>query len=470
MKLTKTLACHMAVYSLLAGAFASCSSDPNPVSYINLNEGETAYVSIDLSVAATRTDADQYATDDETKISKVSLYIFDAKDNLESIHENQSLTGNKILKIETTSGMKTIYAVAAGSISGVTEGETTLSDFENTQLSSTLDKLKTKDGFLMIGKSAKQKVFMSSTEETMPSSNTFSITLTRLAAKAQVVLGTDFYTSAKSLGFTASATNFAVRQTANKMQLTSNSTKDIFNFSSNTKGTYDDYTYKPNEEFTECKDGNYQYMAENIVTSPVTGNTTFACIQISLTPQKLYTYDNQTLSSTDNSSSNNSNDFYVVGLVDEESGFYDYVVDGDYNHVICFSSIDDAQNYCTALNGNQISGTTVLESSEPLSKPAFTRANSESSQFKVLTFTNSQVYYRVNIKKTDNSSDDKYRIDRNTFYKITLNKLNTLGVPAEANLCPTNPDTQLELPQSSSWLDATFEVKAWDFVGQDVDL
>lgn len=467
MKLTKTLACHMAVYSLLAGAFASCSSDPNPVSYINLNEGETAYVSIDLSVAATRTDADQYATDDETKISKVSLYIFDAKDNLESIKKDIEITENKISKIETTSGMKTIYAVAAGSISGVTEGKTTLSDFENTQLSSKLKDLKTEDGFLMIGKSNKQKVYISSSKETMPSSNTFSITLTRLAAKAQVVLGTDFYSSAESLGFTASATNFAVRQTADKMQLTPNSTENIFNFSSNAKSTYDDYTYKPSEEFTECKDGNYNYMAENIVTSPVTGNTTFACIQISLTPKKLYTYNNQTLSSTDNSSSNNSNDFYVVGLVDEETGFYDYVVDGD-THVICFSSIDDAKNYCNALNGNQISGTTVSESSEPLSKPASTRADSESSQFKVLTFTNSQVYYRVNIKKTDDSGN-KYRIDRNTFYKITLNTINTLGVSDEDYLRPTNPATDLELSQSS-WLDATFEVKAWDFVGQDVDL
>lgn len=468
MKLTKTLACHMAVYSLLAGAFASCSSDPNPVGYINLNEGETAYVSLDFSVAATRAD------DDETKISKVSLYIFDADDKLESIHENQSLTtGNKILKIKTTSGMKTIYAVAAGSVTDISEssiGTLSLTEFENKQLSSTLDKLKTDDGFLMLGKSAKQKVFMSSTEETMPSSNTFSITLTRLAAKAQVVIGTDFISSAKSFGFTASATQFAVRQTANKMQLSPNETVDLLDFSKtdNTDGTYAGYTNNSGEDFQSCEEefasDKCLYMAENIVTTPVTGNTTFACIQISLTPDKLYTYSNQTLSSTENST---VDDFYVVGIVNAAKGFYDYVVEGDNNHVICFSTESDAQNYCNDLNGNQVIGTTVSESTDPLSKPASTRANSESSKFEVLTF-NSNVYYRVNIKKKV-GSDNKYRIDRNTFYKITLNTLNMLGVPAEANLCPTNPDTQLELPQTS-WLDVTFEVAAWDNVEQEVDL
>ena len=266
----------MAVYSLFAATFVSCSSDPNPVDYINL-EKETAYVSLDLSVAATRAE-DSNATENETKLSKVSVYIFNDKDILESTHLDLAVTDNKIDKIKTTAGLKTIYAIAAKPIPSIAVEGVTLAQFESIKLSLPIEDLtNNKTGFMMVGCSEKKKVIMSSDEATMPTSNSFAITLTRLAAKTQVVAGSEINTS--GIGFSAAGFQFAARQTANDFILTPKA--DIQELKDeNSDGTYDRYTFIPTSENNGyiTSPANFQadkcsYLTENIVTNGSSRNS-----------------------------------------------------------------------------------------------------------------------------------------------------------------------------------------------------
>lgn len=71
----------------------ACSSDPNPVDYLNV-KGSKANVQINFKVAATR-------ADEENAISKVRLYVF----NAEGIHEhtsNELDASSGSVNIETT--------------------------------------------------------------------------------------------------------------------------------------------------------------------------------------------------------------------------------------------------------------------------------------------------------------------------------------------------------------------------------
>lgn len=106
MKLTKSSACLLAACSFSV-AVTSCSEDPNPVDSIfdqteNIN---AAYVSLDLSVAATRAD-DPNSTPAENEITSVDIYIFNAENTLEKIHKSLTVTNNKIEKLETTPALK----------------------------------------------------------------------------------------------------------------------------------------------------------------------------------------------------------------------------------------------------------------------------------------------------------------------------------------------------------------------------
>lgn len=469
MKPLKTLVGCMAVYSLFAATFVSCSSDPNPVDYINL-EKETAYVSLDLSVAATRAE-DSNATENETKLSTVSVYIFNDKDILESTHLNLAVTDNKIDKIKTTAGLKTIYAIAAKPIPSIAVEGVTLAQFESIKLSLSIEDLtNNKTGFMMVGCSEKKKVMMSSDEATMPTSNSFAITLTRLAAKTQVVAGSEINTS--GIGFSATGFQFAARQTANDFILTPKA--DIQELKDeNSDGTYDAYAFIPTSENsgyitspTSFQADKCSYLTENIVTNPVSGNTTFVSVKISMRPEKRYSFASGSAKPTVDESKNNQGDvsYHVVGIIDKENGFADYTV-GEDNKVMCFHDKEDADRYRDALNRGTLSAMTVSDTDEAMKAPRATRAG---NTYETVTFTSCAAYYRVNIASTE-ANNKTYRIDRNTFYKITINSVKNLGFPTEDYLRPTNPTTPLD-QKPEYWMDASFEVMPWNSVDQSVDL
>lgn len=462
----------MAVYSLFTATFVSCSSDPNPVDFINLEKG-TAYVSLDLSVAATRAE-DANATANETKLSTVSVYIFNDNNILESSHPNLTVTDNKIEKLETTAGEKTIYAIAAEKIPSVADGETTLADFEKIKLSLEISDLTKSSGFVMVGCSEKKKVMMSSNEDAMPASNGFAITLTRLVAKAQVIAGSEVSKNSSDIGFSAAGFQFAARQTAIIYQLTPN-TVDIQKefIDSDNDGTYDNYKFNPSSDNSGfiSSPSSFQadkctYLTENIVANPVSGNTTFISVKISMIPEKRYSFTAGSSKPTVDESKNNQGNvsYYVVGIIDRENGFADYTV-GEDKKVMCFHEKADADRYKDALNNGTQSALTVSDTDETMKAPRATRA---AYTYETVTFTSCEAYYRVNIASTK-TNNQTYRVDRNTFYKITINSVKTLGFPDEKMLCPTNPEAPLD-QTPEYWMDASFEVMPWNSVDQNVDL
>ena len=66
-------------------------------------------------------------------------------------------------------------------------------------------------------------------------------------------------------------------------------------------------------------------------------------------------------------------------------------------------------------------------------------------------------------------TDGKAKVERNKFYKITVNTVKNLGVHSEDLLRPLNPDASLET-STSAWIDAVFTVAPWKEENQNVDL
>lgn len=495
MRLTKSSACLLAACSFFSVAVTSCSEDPNPVDSIfdpaeNIN---AAYVSLDLSVAATRAD-DTNSTPAENEITSVDIYIFNAENVLEDIQKSLPVTNNKIKKLQTTPGVKTIYAVSANAgvnagseanananVSGFTDVNVglTMEDFEKIKLNSTVAAL-TKTGdtgcFAMVGKSAQKNVVRSSSAEGMPVGNTFSISLTRLAAKAQVIIGDQFMASAESKGFEVQNPQFAILQTPNTMQLVPN-TSDLINFSTaeSEYGIYNGYTRNPlkvsnSQKYNTCdasfSASNCQYMPENIVKTPVSGNVTFASVKIQMIPKKLYTFDkNSNVLSVSSSSLSAGSNFYAVAIHNLENATIDYVLDND-NNVICLSDYNQAGDFYLAMNDGGVTFGMKPASDVAAGKSAAnTRAN---TKYELSTFTDGYAYYRVNIAKKD-GDNTLCRVDRNTFYKITLNSLNSLGFCQESFMIPSDPTTPL-IVSNTAWIDASISVANWTTQDQSADL
>lgn len=485
----------MAACSFFSVAVSSCSEDPNPVDSIfdqteNIN---AAYVSLDLSVAATRAD-DPNSTQAENEITSVDVYIFNAENTLETIHKSLTVTNNKIEKLETTPGLKTIYAVSVNAgvnvgseangnanVSGFTGVNVglTMEDFEKIKLNSTVAAL-TKTGdtgcFAMVGKSAQKNVVRSSSAEGMPVGNTFSISLTRLAAKAQVIIGNQFKASAVSKGFEVQNAQFAILQTPNTMQLVPN-TSDLINFSAteSENGIYNGYTRNPlkvsnSQKYNTCdasfSASNCQYMPENIVKTPVSGNVTFASVKVQMTPKKLYSYDSGSKSlSVSSSSLPAGSTFYALAIHNIENATIDYVLDND-NNVICLSNNNEASEFYQAMNNGVVDFSMKSASDVAAGKSA---ANSRANtKYELSTFIDGYAYYRVNIAKKD-GDNTLCRVDRNTFYKITLNSLNSLGFTDDGFLVPTDPATPL-IVSNTAWIDASISVVDWTTQDQSADL
>lgn len=145
-------------------SISSCTSDQNPFDTNILTPTETtdvAKIRLRLDVASTRAD-DDLSTNDEKKVAKVSIYVFDEHDQLEKFKKDIAVSTGSPAELEVTPGQKTVYAIASKSM--MSESLSTgisITKFEQTVFSSTLADLKTSDGFVMVGKSDKQQVLKS---------------------------------------------------------------------------------------------------------------------------------------------------------------------------------------------------------------------------------------------------------------------------------------------------------------------
>ena len=468
MKLLSLSTVAIAMVSILP-SLTSCSSDRNPFDMSMSVEKETALIRLNLNVASTRAEGD-LATAEEKAVSYVSVFVFDDSNELEVVKSDLKVSsGAETESIEVKSGLKTIYAVSGKSVIGASTAiGTPLATFEATLFDSKISDLKTSSGFVMVGKSDPQVVMKSANAESIPQSNVFNIELERLLAKTQVKCGN---LDVSSLGFKISGVpRFRVSQTCNKMRLKSNG-KNIFDsFTGTSSGTYQEYTVTPNTDYSWAVQGDFkaeecQYLTENIVENPVAGNTTFVTLLLTLIPDKYYIYDySGTLKKSDVTPTDGSS-FVAVGIVDATNGFEDFAIDPETKHIIVFQTPAEADKYVNALNGGSASAMTVSESETPLGIAPATRAGGDNHKFQSITFTGGQAYYRINIKH----SDGTVKVERNNFYKITVNSVKNLGFHDESLLRPLNPETSLE-NSSSAWVEAVFIVAPWDQVEQDVDL
>ena len=371
----------------------SCSSDHSPFDIIFTGvEKETAFIRLNLNVEGTR--ADDLSTDAENKISKVNVYVFDENHELETTKANVAVgAGETSVTLEVSNGLKTIYVITAQSGVNPEKGKS-FADFEKQTFASTLDKLNTNDGFVMFGKSSEQQVMISASKEDMPSSNEFSITLTRLIAKAQVkAAGLD----GSSFGFTLGAVSFKASQTSDRMMLVHNGSDLVSNYvDSNNNGTYDNYSIRENNSYlpsvsTDFSADGCEYMSENIVSLPKSGNTTFLSIRIAATPTKYYSFgasDTAPKSMSETPAAGTT--YYVVGIVDRDHGVSDYAIDGasNSNNVIAFKAQEDAQRYMSSLNTGTVSPITVSQTESQMKVAATRDGESRSPQFEVFEFKN----------------------------------------------------------------------------------
>lgn len=439
-----TFLAHLLAAMSLFALLSACSSDRSPVDYINFGDSNSkdakTYIQLSLNPSSTRADAN--ATSQEGVITSVSIYIFNSSNILEDVKENCDVANNKLI-VETTTGVKTIYAVTANKLFDTT-ANMTLQNFENTIFTSTLDKLIVDDKYVMAGKFKTGSLSETNSPINLPSSNKFSISLDRLVAKVQVAINGSL--ALAGFGSVEDNASFKVFQTNDEMRLLSNDADLQSSFAdSNNDGTYDKYTFDNATSYIDAKKyyatssqsatftaKDCQYIPENIVANPKSGNTTFVGVRIKMTPLKIYSSGGV----LDNLYSGQT--FYTLGLVKltDEKIIVDYVKD-DAGSIKCFNNLSYADSQLTVASQNTPSG----------------------YKYVLCTYESGYVYYRINIKDEDKSN---YNVVRNKFYKIDIKNLKKLGAPSENYLRPSNPATDLSNSAVSvAAVEATLNVSDW---------
>ncbi len=458
MKSLRLASLSLAVAALLP-SLTSCKSDDTPFNWGDNNQKTDAIIQLRLNVEETR--ADDY----ESAISKLTVLVFNESNDLE-LTENVDVTVNTDVTLEVTHGFKTLYVVTAQY--DFQKNSTNIQEFENSVFDSTLDDLKGTDGFMMIGKSERKQVMISSSKDEIPASNVFSINLERLVAKAQVYVATP-NPNVGEFGIEFGNASFKAFQLNNKMRVLANST-EVEPSTTHTNGTYDNYTVEGDDYLSAVSSfsstGEGAYMSENIVANPVSGNTTFLGIRFATTPEKYYTYDSSDKSLKESADSPvASSDYYAVCIQDKSAGVVDYVLVPGTKKIATFKTQDDAAAYAASLNGGEAPAVTVSQTDAPLMAPSFTRA---AGSFEVIKFEEGNVYYRVNVAHTE-GTETQLKVLRNRFYKVNINSVSTLGFSSDELLRPLNPDSGFE-SSSKSWISVNIEVEPWQEVPQDAYL
>lgn len=438
-----------AATALAAMTMSSCSSDTPVDPTANIARGETTYATFNLSLKTTgsRANGDDNADEREQAVSKMHLYIFGGG-ILEVDHAiTDSYTfGNKVGPVQLTTGEKVVYAVA-GDLKvndaefTATVESTRLSDFEKILFDALADDIATPNNFLMAGK---EEVTVTKSTEQAPCQVTVSIT--RAATKTQLKYGGEDGTVnvRPTINATFADAKFVMMQCAETMWLTPGNYTQASKV--NNKGTYSGYTEVPNTvddklfcdavtDFSENLD-NSRYTGEAYNENPVTGNTTFALVRLKATPNPSkicngYDTTNKTYSYGGSLSSNGT--FYVLAKKDVKTASYIFASDNDYN-ILYFASTGNASTVKSKLGLG--------------------------SEWTVETYTNGNVYYRVNLMTNPDATvlKEKYCALRNHFYKITVTDIKALGAPNAPGVVPTDPDQPLE---SDAWLDATIDAEPW---------
>lgn len=441
---------------LLTIASQSCTSDSNPLEQLKIS-GEKTYIRLDLNILATRADeAGVAGTSEEEKISTVFLYIFNNNDKLESGPiQISDIDSNNSIIVETTTGPKTIYAITGSNVylgSNTSDTETTKDSFESAIINSANNALSESNDFVMVGKTKAGSIQAVNSALNITDNNRFEINLERLVAKVELTSGLP--TSDGEWIKALSYSGMEAVQTNTKMKLFSDNNEISSEYSdANNDGTYDGYEYPEKHswimgEKSGGKNISTTYIPENIVNNPLSGNTTYLILQYGITPTKYYVYDTwHCVEKNVTNSADELTSFYTIGVYDKDDNFIDFYRE-DGQHVTFFSTDEAATGYMT---------------------------DNSTSFLSIYTYTNlfyesGTVYYRLNISDGEDSSK-KYRVLRNRLYQISIDKINTLGMPKIDMLRPKNPETSLESTiEPKGWINTTFKVANWQPIIQNVEL
>ena len=455
----------------LIASFASCTNETNfgQESAGQVEEGIPTYARIKLSVnqmgsraglsrAAAITDGNESALK-----GGVRILIFDKNNVLETqeIVGTEITSGTEIEKlIATTTGYKTIYAIANPKAGDAGENEAiknitigmTLSAFQNLQLEAVKQQTKggesevliaKADNFLMVGSSNATLV-----SKTGADYNAVSIDVTRLASKVAMKMSD----AAKKSDLNFVPANTAVTVSEAKFQLAQNNKQSFVyvapnNFSPKGEDTQAEVDFEGEKVFSHLTVGdwktttwtdelgtkeftagdltmnNFIYTSENINQTPRVGNITFAMIKVKLTPTK-FTDENGTLEG--------DGTFYAVAQ-------YDKAATTKADQIVTYHGIYSTKDKADA---------------------AITQLTADGKHnCSVITYTAGISYYRLNLRDLNKKTPfERYALKRNSYYQVLVNGINNPGVSNVKDLFPSDQTTPAE---ETTNIKATIKVADW---------
>lgn len=394
----------------------------------------------------------------------VRIFVFDKNGVLEAdktfteqqLKDDPTSAGHKkTAVIATTTGLKTIYAIANPGTVKLDDIPTNLGDFKNYKFEAVEQaangteptvKVATENKFFMTG--FKEETLAKS-DEANPTN--VKINVTRLAAKVALQLAA----TAKETGANFKPTNTKVTADKAKFQLVQmNKKSQIFvaDGSFSPMGSKAEqaaaaptglrsYAHLTSEDWTrtswidalaegknfksmDLNYANFAYTSENINESPEVGNVTFAMIQVKLTPTKFT--DGGTLAGTGT--------FYAVAQYAADNTTKADQIKA-YHGI--FSSEEKANEKIKELKGADAAGF-----------------------YGLITYSGGLSYYRLNLrdKAIENNIINRYAVKRNHYFKITVDAINNPGVDKAVDLFPDEATTPVE---ENAFIDATIEVDDW---------
>lgn len=408
---------------------AGCNKENNEPSV-----GERTYASFSITIANPATtrpsSTDPNGVAEEQSVNNLHVYIFsgDVYEGSGSITVNNQNKGTTA--IQTTTGPKTIYAVANRAGGVTTSTGMTRSEFEQQLLGALNTEIaNSTSGFLMVGST---ETTLLRQEQNEAIANPVPISVSRAAAKVQLKYANNTPVATK-LDMTVSEVKYDLAQRNTQMYLVrddfSPKGENANQTDADNDGTYD-HLVKLEEDkldlidvMTGAFDNTYaksRYLGENVNAEPSTGNTSFIVIKLKVTPN--------TGASTDGS-------FWVVAKTDKAAGTIDFATEND--KVKYFSDETAASQHLTA-NTASLTG------------------------YEVVKYTNGYAWYRLNLRDASKTTTkDRYSVLRNNYYKANVTQVYGLGFNTPGGVIPTNPDTPLE---TGTYISAEITIVDWTVV------
>ena len=407
--------------------------------------GVKTYASFSVSLLNQSTRAtsnDPNAVTEETKIHDLYIYIFNGGvlETKGQINLNANNKGTSALA--TTTGTKTIYAVAnynkaKGDIGSLQ------SDFEKQLIAAT--DIADENGFFMAGKT-EATLTKRTEEEAKQEANLIQISVARGAAKVQMQFGTNVPVK-PVVNATVTNARFTLAQQNSHTYLAklivngfSSKGKRVEQTDTDRDGTYDHLTKLPTTDdelkwinavttYDNAFD-NSKYLAENVNENPTTGNTSYVLVSLQVTPQTKADGTGAVIATPLTPGTT----FYVLAKKDATSGKITFATKDD--KILYFEQNADATTY----KGTQVN----------------------LNDYEVLEYTNGISYYRLNIRDIRKTAlIEKYAVNRNHYYKVNITEISNLGFNTATGTIPTDPTTPLE---TQTYISADITIETWTVV------